>query len=244
MIKQYYKSKDGNKRLSANFKVEEFACKDGSDYLLIDTELVKLLQKIRDHFGKAVTINSAYRNAAYNKKVGGVSNSQHVLGYAADIVIKGIAPKAVAQYAEFLMPSRGGIGLYRTFTHIDTRASRSRWQNFGKEVSVSGFPGYVQEFKTADSIVNALSEREIITNNVLWLTKLSSGGNAYWLAYKAANMTKNSKASKILQSINDIVWELNHRGIMSDKDLWLGLLDKDKNLYWLAYKICNFTINK
>ena len=62
MAKKYSKAKDGNKQLSTNFKVREFACKDGSDAILIDDELVKLLQKIRDHFGKPVVINSAYRN--------------------------------------------------------------------------------------------------------------------------------------------------------------------------------------
>lgn len=143
MVEQYYKSKDGNKNLSANFKVKEFACKDGSDYLLIDTELVKLLQKVREHFGKPITINSAYRNTTYNKKVGGASNSQHVLGYAADIVVKGVKPKEVATYVESIMPNSGGIGEYGgckgEFTHVDTRTKRSRWQNFGKEISVKGF---------------------------------------------------------------------------------------------------------
>ena len=148
MIEKYSRKKDGNKKLSANFCVKEFACHDGSDCILIDTELVKLLQKIREHFGKPVTINSAYRNAAYNKKVGGVSNSQHTKGTAADIVVKGVTPKTVAQYAEYLMPNSGGIGEYGgrkgEFTHVDTRAKRSRWQNFGKEVVVSGFYGYTE----------------------------------------------------------------------------------------------------
>lgn len=142
MIEKYSRARDGNINLSANFKVKEFACKDGSDYILVSTDLVRLLQNIRNHFGRAVTINSAYRNATYNKKIGGVSNSQHTLGTAADIVVSGATPKAVAQYAEYLMPNSGGIGLYSSFTHVDVRAKRSRWQNFGKEVVVSGFSGY------------------------------------------------------------------------------------------------------
>nr|DAE06041.1 MAG TPA: peptidase [Siphoviridae sp. ctsxw88] len=148
MIEKYSKSKHGNKKLSANFCVKEFACKDGSDYILIDTELVSLLQKIRNHFNKPVIINSAYRNPTYNKKVGGVSNSQHTKGTAADIVINGISPKTVAQYAEYLMPNNGGIGLYNSFTHVDTRANRSRWENFGKEKTVKGFYGYTENKST------------------------------------------------------------------------------------------------
>ena len=65
-IKAYSLAKDGNKKLSANFAVKEFRCKDGTDPIFIDDVLVKLLQNIRNHFGKAVTITSAYRTAAHN----------------------------------------------------------------------------------------------------------------------------------------------------------------------------------
>ena len=89
---------------------------------------VELLQKIRDHFKAPVTINSAYRNHCYNKKVGGASGSMHLYGAAADIRVKGVAPKDVAAYAELLMPNKGGIGIYPTFVHVDVRAVKSRWR--------------------------------------------------------------------------------------------------------------------
>ena len=69
-----------------------------------------VLQDIRDHFKKAVNINSAYRTEAYNKKVGGASKSQHLYGKAADIVISGVKPREIAEYAE--SKGVGGIGLY------------------------------------------------------------------------------------------------------------------------------------
>lgn len=145
-VKTYSVKKDGNTYLAENFKVKEFACNDGSDTVLISDELVDLLQKIRDHFGVAVTINSGYRTSTYNKKVGGATNSQHVKGTAADIVAKGVDPLTVAQYAEYLMPNSGGIGVYQTFTHVDVRTSRSRWDNrSGIEVVVSGWPGYQED---------------------------------------------------------------------------------------------------
>ena len=145
-VKTYSVKKDGNTYLAENFKVKEFACNDGSDTVLISDELVDLLQKIRDHFGVAVTINSGYRTSTYNKKVGGVSNSQHVKGTAADIVVKGIDPLTVGQYVEYIMPDHGGIGVYQTFTHVDVRTSRSRWdQRSGKEVVVDGWPGYKED---------------------------------------------------------------------------------------------------
>lgn len=126
-IKAYSKKKEGNKKLSANFKVKEFACTDGSDPVFIDSDLVNILQKIRNHFGKAVTITSAYRTPTKNKACGGTTYSQHLYGKAADITVKEVTPKKVAAYAEKLMPKSGGIGIYKNFTHIDVRTTKSRW---------------------------------------------------------------------------------------------------------------------
>ena len=126
-IRVYSKTKDGNKKLSANFKVREFACSDGSDPVFIDSELVAVLQKIRNHFGQAVTITSAYRTPTHNKDVGGTTYSQHLYGKAADIKVKGVTPKKVYDYAEDILKGKGGIGIYNTFTHIDVRAEKSRW---------------------------------------------------------------------------------------------------------------------
>jgi uncharacterized protein YcbK (DUF882 family) len=126
-IKAYSKAKDGNKKVSTNFRVKEFACTDGSDPIFIDSDLVTILQKIRTHFGKAVTITSAYRTPGKNKAVGGTTYSQHLYGRAADIKVSGVSPKKVAAYAETLLKNKGGIGTYSTFTHIDTRTTKSRW---------------------------------------------------------------------------------------------------------------------
>lgn len=139
-VKAYSKAKDGGKALSANFKVREFACSDGTDTIFIHADLVAVLQKIRNHFGKPVTINSGYRTEAKNKAVGGAAYSQHKYGTAADITVSGVTPLAVAQYAHTLLPGRGGVGLYKTFTHVDVRTNKSRWDNrSGRQVTVSGF---------------------------------------------------------------------------------------------------------
>lgn len=127
VINAYSKTKDGGKKLSTNFKVEEFACSDGSDPIFIAPKLVTILQKIRNHFGKPVIINSAYRTVSKNKAVGGVTRSQHLYGTAADIHIVGVTPKEIAKYAETLLPTSGGIGIYSSFTHIDVREVKSRW---------------------------------------------------------------------------------------------------------------------
>ena len=67
-INAYSKAKDGEKKLSEHFKVREFACRDGSDPVLAAPRLVMILQTIRDHFGKALVINSGYRTPQYNEK--------------------------------------------------------------------------------------------------------------------------------------------------------------------------------
>lgn len=123
----YSYTKDGTKFLSSNFRVREFRCKDDTDPIFVDSDLVDILQKVRDHFGKAVTITSAFRTASHNKKVGGATYSQHLYGKAADIKVSGVAPSVVADYVETLMPGTGGIGRYSTFTHVDVRKVKSRW---------------------------------------------------------------------------------------------------------------------
>lgn len=144
-VREYSRAKDGSKVFvnagrELNFKVVEFACKDGSDYLKTDSALVIMLQKIRDHFGKPVIINSAYRNATYNKKIGGAVRSQHIYGKAADICISGVAPIDIARYAESSCELIKGIGLYTWGVHVDTRTTPSKWDSTsGKETAVKTF---------------------------------------------------------------------------------------------------------
>lgn len=129
-LEVYSLARDGSRYLSKNFQVKEFRCRDGSDPIFIDSELVTLLQKVRDHFGKAVNINSAFRTASYNaKQKKAAKYSQHLYGKAADIWIADVSVDTLAAYAETLLPNKGGIGRYYTdgFVHVDVRAAKSRW---------------------------------------------------------------------------------------------------------------------
>ena len=126
-VKVYSLTKDGGKQITPHFKVREFRCYDGSDTIFVSQELVEVLEKIRVHFGKAVNINSGYRTETHNKKNGGAAYSQHKYGLAADISIRGVSPSRVAAYAETLLPGTGGIGIYSSFTHIDVRKVKARW---------------------------------------------------------------------------------------------------------------------
>lgn len=127
--------KSSTTKLSKNFNAREFRCGLGSPcsactVTLIDPLLVEYLQKIRDYFGTEVELTSAYRCISYNKRIGGATRSYHSKGMACDIVVRGVAPRRVAAYAEYI--GIKGIGLYETakdgyFVHIDTRTVKSFW---------------------------------------------------------------------------------------------------------------------
>lgn len=111
-------------KISKNFNRSEFKC-PCCEMDTVDTELLSILQAIRDKFGPVV-ITSANRCEDYNAKKGGAKNSQHLKSRAADIVIRGVEPQEVADFVAEKYPNTG-IGVYRDFTHIDSRGARARW---------------------------------------------------------------------------------------------------------------------
>lgn len=128
MVEIYSLKESGGVQLSRNFKVREFACKDGSDVVVVDPLLVWVLQNVRDHFGKPVTITSGYRTVSYNQTVDEAAKiSMHCHGCAADFVVAGVDASDVQAYLETLMPGTGGIGKAKNYTHVDTRAVKARW---------------------------------------------------------------------------------------------------------------------
>ncbi len=114
--------------LSENFQRSEFKCKcNNCNFNTVDVELIRLLETVRARFGKPVTITSAARCASHNKAVGGSDTSQHLLGKAADIVVKDTPPSEVFEFVTAHMPNKGGFGAYNDFTHVDVRDEKSRW---------------------------------------------------------------------------------------------------------------------
>ena len=53
---------------------------------------------------------------------------------------------------------------------------------------------------------------------------------------KRLGVKHNPSNPKELTTVNDIVWELHKRGVITDKNLWLKKLNEDINAYWLAKK--------
>ena len=126
-------------KLTENFSLAEFKCRDGSnvpDELMENVQLLcENLQVLRDHLGKPIRVISGYRSPKYNRKIGGAKRSQHMLAKAADIKISGMTPAEVKSEIVALIKAgkmkSGGVGLYRTFTHYDVRGRNARWYGKG-----------------------------------------------------------------------------------------------------------------
>lgn len=122
-------------KLTDNFSLGEFACKDGTPVpgnLLDNVELLaKNLQVLREYIGDPIHVNSGYRTPAYNAKVGGKPKSKHLTAEAADLTVKNKTPQQLYNIIERLILQRkmrqGGLGLYKGFVHYDIRGTKARW---------------------------------------------------------------------------------------------------------------------
>jgi uncharacterized protein YcbK (DUF882 family) len=123
-------------KLSTNFSLDEFASADGTapsgEVLKNLTELAKNLEVLRKHIGQPIRVTSGFRSREHNRKIGGATNSFHVLGMAADIQVSKMTPEQVAKAIELLIAEgkmkEGGLGIYRTWVHYDVRGTKARWK--------------------------------------------------------------------------------------------------------------------
>lgn len=114
--------------VSKYFQPEEFICHCGCGRGGVVDELLMELDDIREYFGAPVYIDCGRRCVEHNRAVGGAPDSQHLIGYAADIRIQGHAPGVVQAYLHNAYEGRYGIGSYPTFTHFDVRErGPARW---------------------------------------------------------------------------------------------------------------------
>ena len=131
-----------------------------------------------------------------------------------------------------------------------SQKSTAKLKNKGLICVIRFIPDDVREetpkdLTTVNDIVWELEHRGILTNKALWLKKLDEDENAYYLAKGCVNYIRHMgkiprRTAPELESINDIVWELEHRGILTQKDYWLQKLKNDTNSYWLARKCCDY----
>jgi hypothetical protein len=190
-IKTYQKG--SKEKLSDNFYVSEFACHGSGccGIVKIDESLVSYVQKIRDHFGKPVTVNSGYRCSTHNANIGGANGSRHTKGQAADIAVKDVAPAEVAKYAERIGVK--GIGLYETakdgyFVHVDTRKSKSFWYGQAQAYRET-FGGLKTEYELiADELEKHISISD--KQGLIWEMQEKPNSRLYWMCKKFAEYLK------------------------------------------------------
>jgi len=122
-------------QLSKNFVLSEFHCRDGtrvpSMYYDNLKTLVYNLQMLRDCIEKPIIILSGYRTIEHNKAVNGSRKSYHLTAQAADFIVPSIMIETLHEIVGHLIRNGsmkpGGLGLYDTFIHYDTRGYNSRW---------------------------------------------------------------------------------------------------------------------
>jgi len=106
----------------------------------IETRLRNILIRIAKKWGQNLTITSAYRSPAYNRKVGGAKTSMHQRGKATDIVMTGYSNSDRAKFIEIAINEGiGGVGVYNTFIHLDTGGKRA-WGSNGSRRSLPNYP--------------------------------------------------------------------------------------------------------
>jgi hypothetical protein len=125
--------RDGNEMsgdLSPHFNRREFTCHCGCGLALPSPVLLAGLEELRAHINQPIRILSGHRCARHNAAVGGAPDSQHVRGWAADIVVPDLRLTDLFRWAVGVpVFFSGGVGLYpdKGFIHVDVRGDRVRW---------------------------------------------------------------------------------------------------------------------
>jgi len=114
--------------IASYFNLSEFSCPCCNRVMLHPKILIKLIG-LRKILERPVYITSGYRCSKYNHQIGGVPNSYHCIGLAADIKVKDINLITLLEICENI--EFAGIGLYekKNFLHLDVRPTkRTRWR--------------------------------------------------------------------------------------------------------------------
>ena len=108
------------------FKPEEFDSpgSPGSGAMGMDFQFVEKLDRLRISWKRPISINSGYRTAEHNLKVGGKTNSAHLRGLAADCKTEDL--QDAIEFAVFAASKgfvRIGVSLKGSYVHIDSDAT-------------------------------------------------------------------------------------------------------------------------
>lgn len=194
-MRQYSVKKLGRDyKVSPHFTLGEFQSGDGADIVLVSDELLEMLEELRGYGDNwKIRNNSGYRTAAYNRKIGGASLSQHVEGTAADIQVidKDTDKPLDARLMCCLCQSLGFKGVAYISSrslHVDMR---ERGTYRGDERS--GYSGNVggdfyRYFNITKAQVEALKKEEEMTQNEFnqmmntWISQQAAKDPSDWSA--------------------------------------------------------------
>jgi len=118
-------NKTNSIKIDTNFCLSEFQCPCCA-HVIIHSDLLKLLVKLRNLVREPIYINSGFRCIKENKKVSGVDKSYHLFGMAADISLRSKRLMDIAEFAHSV--GFKGIGVYKNFLHLDVREYQSHWE--------------------------------------------------------------------------------------------------------------------
>ena len=104
--------------LTAHFSRSEFICGCGCGLTTISTSLVHRLEQARQLYGKPLVITSGVRCATHNKVVGGLADSAHLNGLAADILCRSSATRYELLMA-FLTVAFPRLEIAAAHIHVD-----------------------------------------------------------------------------------------------------------------------------
>lgn len=101
------------------FKKSEFRCKCGCGSDDMNETLIRVADRVREHFGKPITVSSGRRCANHNARVGGVSNSRHLGGKAMDFSVSGKSASQVLEYVQKQPEIRYAYAIDSGYVHMD-----------------------------------------------------------------------------------------------------------------------------
>lgn len=105
-------------QISPNFNLREFQC-PCCHAVIVHRKLVSLLQRLREMQGGPLVVTSGYRCAPHNAAVGGVANSLHRRGLAADVAVAPAAQRTFCEMAKEAGFAKALAYPERSFVHLE-----------------------------------------------------------------------------------------------------------------------------
>lgn len=108
----------------------------------------------------------------------------------------------------------------------------------------SGDEDIIKEYENIEEILWELQHRNIVSNEELWRSYMTNDTNVYWLCRKIIQYVRTKDyteyADRPYTDIEEILWELGHRDIVTNADLWREKMTTDSNIYWLCQKAVHY----